>query len=77
MFGDECIYYVYIPIDIALNTSNKGCGMCYPFHGMMHIKDLLLLISRVAHLLASCFLSHYLNGSLPYVRCHITVNKMS
>ena len=31
---------------------------------------------RVAHVAAACFLSRYLNGPLPYVQCHITVNKM-
>ena len=30
---------------------------------------------RVAHVAAAGFLSHYLSGPLPYVRCHITVNK--
>ena len=27
-------------------TGNKGCGMCYPVYGMMHIKEPLLLIGR-------------------------------
>ena len=47
---------------------NKGHGMCYLVCGMVHIKRTLLLISD--------FLSRYLNGSLPYARRHITVNKM-
>ena len=25
---------------------NKGCGMCYPFCGMVHIKEPLLLIGK-------------------------------
>ena len=25
---------------------NKGCGMCYPVCGMVHIKDALLLIEK-------------------------------
>ena len=25
---------------------NKGCGMCYPVYGMMHIKEPLLLIGK-------------------------------
>ena len=25
---------------------NKGCGMCYPVWGMMHIKEPLLLIEK-------------------------------
>ena len=55
---------------------NKGCGMYYPVYGMVHIKEPLLLIERVAHVVAAGFLSHYLSGPLPYVRHHITVNKM-
>ena len=31
---------------------------------------------RVAHVAAVGFISRYLNGPLPYVRHHITVNKM-
>ena len=55
---------------------NKGHGMCYPVSGMVHIKEPLLLIG-VVHVVAAGFLSRYLNGPLPYVRRHITVNKMS
>ena len=28
------------------NWCNKGCGMCYPVCGMMHIKEPLLLIGK-------------------------------
>ena len=55
---------------------NKGCGMCYPVYGMMHIKEPLLLIGNVAHVAGAGFLSHYLNGPLPYVWCHTPINKM-
>ena len=44
----------------------KGRGMCYP----------VCVMERVAHVAAAGFLSRYLNGPLPYVRRHITVNKM-
>ena len=44
---------------------NKGCGMCYPVCVMVHIKEPLLLIRKSS----PC-------GPLPYVRPHITVNKM-
>ena len=30
----------------APHWSNKGRGMCYPVCGMMHIKELLLLIGK-------------------------------
>ena len=59
------------------NWCNKDCGICYPVCGMVHVKETLLLIDKVAHVVvAAGFLSHYLSGSLPYVRCHITINKM-
>ena len=45
--------------------------MYYPVCGMVHIKEPLLLIERVAHVTAAGFLSRYLNGPLPYVQCHI------
>ena len=56
---------------------NKGCGMYYPVRGMMHIKEPLLLIGKSSLCGGSRFpLSRYLSGPLPYVRRHITVNKM-
>ena len=53
-------YFSFQPVLHEL--CNKGCGMCYPVCGMMHIKEPLLLIGK--------------SGRLPYVRRHITVNKM-
>ena len=32
---------------------NKGRGMCYPVCGILHIKEPLLLIERVAHVAAA------------------------
>ena len=72
--------YGYMASDIWLRTilsyfsfkpvlhdwCNIGRGMCYPACGMMHIKEPLLLIRNVAHVAAAGFLSHYLNGPLPY-----------
>ena len=52
---------------------NKSHGMCYPVCGMMDIKEPLLLIRKSSSL---DILSCYLSGPLPYVRRHITVNKM-
>ena len=36
------------PIDLVVlhNWCNKGCGMCYPVCGMVHIKEPLLLIGK-------------------------------
>ena len=50
------------------NWCNKGCGMCYPVYGMMHIKEPLLLI-RKSSLCGG--------GGFPILlSCHIPVNKM-
>ena len=54
----------------------KGRGMYDPVCAMVHIKEPLLLIERVAHVAEAGFLSRYLSGPLPYVWRHITVNKM-
>ena len=55
---------------------NKGCGMCYPVCGMVHIKEPLLLIEKSPCGDSGFPLSHYLCGTLPYVWHHIIVNKM-
>ena len=56
------------PIELFLVPSNKGCGMCYPVCGMVHIKEPLLLIEKSSPCGGSRFpLSLYLNGPLPYV----------
>ena len=34
------------PIELFLDWCNKGCGMCYPVCGMVHIKEPLLLIGK-------------------------------
>ena len=48
---------------------NEGRGMCYPVCGVLHIKEPLLLIERLAHVFAEAgFLSEYLSGPLPYIR---------
>ena len=61
---DPLSYFSFQPV--LHDWCNKGCGICYPVCGMTHIKDPLLLIGK----------SSYLNRPLPYVRRHITVNKM-
>ena len=67
---DPLSYFSFQPV--LPGWCNKGRGMCYPFCGMMHIKQPLLLIGKIN----PCFLSPYLNGPLPYVWRHIIVNKM-
>ena len=65
---------------------NKGCGMCYPVCGMVHIKDSLLLIEKSSQCCGSSgnpFLFYpielfllcvgfpiLLSGPLPYVQRH-------
>ena len=43
----------------------KGCGVCYPVCGMVHIKEPLLLVGKSSHVAAAGFLSRYLSGYLP------------
>ena len=61
---------------LFLDWCNKGRGMCYPVCGMMHIKNPCCYSESEAHVAVMGFLSRYLSGPLPYVRRHITVNKM-
>ena len=58
-------YFSFQPV--LHDWCNKGCGMYYPVCGMMHIKEPLLLIGKIAHVVAVGFLSSYLSGPLPYV----------
>ena len=71
---DPLSYLSYQPV--LHDWFNKGCGICYPVCGMVHIKEPLLLIGKSSLCGVSGFLSRYLNGPLPYVRCHITINEM-
>ena len=54
------------------NWCNKGCGMCYPVFGMMHIKEPLLLIGKSSLCGSSGF---PLTIWRPFTWRHITVNK--
>ena len=75
MVVDPLIYFFFQPV--LHDWCNKGRGMCYPVCGMVHIKEPLLLIGKSSPCGGSGFpLSRYLSGLLPYVRRHITVNKM-
>ena len=41
------LYLLYFSFQPVLHDwCNKGCGMCYPVCGMMHIKEPLLLIEK-------------------------------
>ena len=57
---DPLSYFSFQPV--LHDWCNKGCGMCYPVCGMVHIKERLLLIGSVSHVAAAGFLSHYQNG---------------
>ena len=41
---DTLSYFLFQPV--LYDWCNKGCGMCYPVCGMMHIKEPLLLIGK-------------------------------
>ena len=41
---DPWSYFLFQPV--LHDWCNKGCGMCYPVCGMMHIKEPLLLIGK-------------------------------
>ena len=47
-----CVYH--LPHLFIPTVGAQGRGMCYPVCGMVHIKDILLLSKRVAHVVASC-----------------------
>ena len=64
---DPLGYFSFQPL--LHDWCNKGCGMCYPLCGMVHMKEPLLLIGTHSPCGGSGF-----PLSLPYVR-RITVNK--
>ena len=70
---DPLSYFSFQPV--LHDWCNKGCGMCHPVCGMVHIKEPLLLIGKSSLCGGKGFLSHYLSGPLPYAKRHITVNK--
>ena len=69
---DQLSYFSFQPV--LHDWCNKGCDMLYPACGMVHIKEPLLLIGKIAHVPAAGFLSRYMNGHLPYV--YITVKNV-
>ena len=64
---DPLSYFSFQPV--LHDWCNKGCGMCYPVCVMLLIR----LSSLCGGSRFSLSLSEW---SLPYDRCHITVNKM-
>ena len=43
---DPLSYFLFQPV--LHDWCNKGCGMCYPVCGMMHINEPLLLIGKIS-----------------------------
>ena len=70
---DPLSYFSFQPL--LHNWCNKGCSVYYPVYGMVHIKDPLLLIEKSSPC-SGCSEFPLSSGPLPYVRRHITVNKM-
>ena len=68
-------YFSFQPV--LREWCNKGDGMCYPVCAMVQVKDPLHLIEKSSPCSGSSRFAlslHY--GNLPYVHCHITINKM-
>ena len=68
---DPLSYFLFQPV--LHDWCSKGCGMCYPVYGMVHIKEPLLLIKKSSPCGGSGFpLSHRLviehpfTGSIPH-----------
>ena len=59
---DSLIYFLFQ--SVLHNLCNKGCGMYYRVCRMMHIKDPLLLIVKIAQIMAAGFFSCYFGGLL-------------
>ena len=59
-------------IDPPSGWCNTGRGGYYPVCGMVHIKDSLLIIINITHVMATLGFLSLSDWSL--VRCHITVN---
>ena len=68
---DPLNYFLFQPL--LHNWFNKSCGMCYPVCGMVHIKEPLLLIRKIADLAVAVGFPSYLNGPLPYkcIECFV------
>ena len=63
--------------NVKFNVGSVFLGGCFSLvMFMMYIKEPFLLLERVAYVVAAGFVSHNLNSHLPYIRHHITVNKM-
>ena len=73
-WGGPLSYFSFKPV--LHDWCNKGRGMCHPVCGMMHIKEPLLLIGKSSPCGGCRFPLSLSEGPLPYVRRHITVNKM-
>ena len=56
---DPLSYFSFLPV--LHDWFVKGCGMCYPVCGMVHIKEPLLLIRKSSLCGGSGFPSHYQN----------------
>ena len=68
---DPLSYFLFRPL--LHDWCIKGCGMCYPVCGMMHIKEPLLLIGKHSPCGGSGF--PLLLSEWSFTICHMTVNK--
>ena len=71
---DPLSYFSFQPV--LHDWCNNGCSMCYRVC-MVHIKEPLLIIGKSSPCGSSGFyLLLFVNGLLPYIQHHMTVNKM-
>ena len=59
-------YFSFQPV--LHDWCNKGCGMYDPVCGMMHLKEPLLRVGKVAPVAAAGFLTRCLSRPLPHNR---------
>ena len=71
---DPLSYFLFQPV--LRYWYNKSTGACYPVCGMVYIKESLLLIGKSSPCSGGSMSPVSLSGPLPYVWCHITINKM-
>ena len=69
------IYFSFQPV--CHNWWNKDRRTCSPVYGMVCMNKVLLVIGKRSPRSSGSEFHRYLSGPLPYVRRHVTVNKMS
>ena len=66
----------YLFQQVLHDWCNKGRGVCYSVCWLVHIKDPVMLIGKSNQCSGGSGFPLSSSGPLPWVRRHITVNKM-